>query len=152
MAASTSPYPPGRPPNARDIDLLLNGRVTFLGIIVSTGAAVSNATTTIPFANSARGRSPSESPDVPANYAGTLAGRVLLIQPTAAGHVMSSSSPAVSGNAVTTFTTVPPVPGTFPGPKLQSEERVPFIMGATDGWLQFIPTSGSANLYVWELV
>lgn len=135
------PLAPGRPGNIRDLELLLNGEPNFLGVIVSTGAVQNNATTATPFnaANTAT--------------ATTLAGKVLLIQPTAAGHVLASDSASLLSPVVVvaTFATVPPAAGTAPGVKIQAEERVPFIMASDEGWLQFIPTSGSANLFVWEL-
>lgn len=134
-------YTPGRPNNERDISLILNGRLTYLGVLVSSGAAVNNATTATPFnwQDSATMQ--------------TLRGKALLVQPTAAGHIMASDSASMLAptTIVTTLSSATPAAGTAPAPKLQAEERVPFFMLPTDGWLQFIPTSGSANLFVWEL-
>lgn len=140
--SNTSRYTPGRPATARDVELTLNGRMTFLGVIVSTGTAVNNATTATAFnaADSATAIS--------------LKGKALLVQATAAGHILASSSADISvptTTTVATFATVPPAAATAPGVKVQAEERVPFFMAPTDGWLQFIPTSGSANLFIWEL-
>ncbi len=133
--------PPGRPPTSRDVEIVLNGRTRFLGVIVSTGTAVNNATTATPFCwqDSAT--------------MVTLKGKALLLQPTAAGHVLSSDSASMLAptTVVTTLASATPAAGTEPGTKLQAEERVPFLMAPGDGWLQFIPTSGSANLFVWEL-
>lgn len=135
-------YTPGRPASERDISLVLNGRAAYLGVLVSTGAAVNNATTATPF-----------------NYEDsatvvTLKGKMLLLQTTAAGHIMSSASPSMvtpANTVVATFATVPPTGGTNPGVKLQAEERVEFFMLPSEGYLQWIPTSGSANCFVWEL-
>ncbi len=135
-------YTPGRPATDRDIALTLNGKMTYLGVLVSTGAAVNNATTATPFNNE-------ESPTTV-----TLKGKLLLLQPTAAGHVLTSSSASISVPTVTTvatFATVPPAANTAPGVKLQAEERAEFYMLPSEGFLQWIPTSGSANCFVWEL-
>lgn len=140
--SNVSRYPPGRPATERDISLVLNGKMTFLGVLVSTGTAVNNATTATPFNNEASATTV------------TLKGKCLLLQTTAAGHVLSSSSAEIGVPTVTTvatFATVPPAAATAPGVKLQSEERVEFFMAPTEGFLQWIPTSGSANLFVWEL-
>lgn len=140
-AQNVSRYTPGRPPTDRDVSLSLNGRMTYLGVLVSTGAAVNNATTATPF-----------------NYEDSatvtsLKGRTLLLQPTAAGHILASTSAEISVPTVTTVAvfTVPPAAATAPGVKLQAEERVEFIMAPSDGWIQWIPTTGSANCFVWEL-
>lgn len=134
-------YTPGRPNTDRDIALTLNGKATYLGVIVSAGTAVNNVTTATPFNNEESATTV------------TLKGKALLLLPTAAGHVLASSSPSMLAptTIVATFATVPPAAGTVPGVKLQAEERVPFFMLPTEGYLQFIPTSGSANLFVWEL-
>lgn len=138
-------YAPGRPSTIKDLETVLSGEPIFLGVIVSTGTAINNATTATPF----------NAPGFGSVAVGTatLAGKVLLIQPTAAGHVLASSSASMLApvTIVATQATVPPAAGTAPGPKLQAEERVPFVMATDKGYLQFIPTSGSANLFVWEL-
>ena len=148
-------WSPGRPPNARDVELTANGRVTFLGVIVSAGTAVDNATTANPFAQTPLGPIDATGTATPTrNLTNTLAGRFLLVEATAAGHVLAAALPlnnVPSPPIVTTLASATPAVGTSPGPTLQANERVPFIMGAQDGWLQFIPTSGSANLFVWEL-
>lgn len=139
--ANVTRNPPGRPPTSRDVEIVLNGRTRFLGVIVSAGTAVNNATTATPFCwqDSAT--------------MVTLKGKTLLVQPTAAGHILTSETASMLSPAVvvTTLASATPAAGTEPGVKLQAEERVPFLMSPTDGWLQFIPTSGSANLFVWEL-
>ena len=150
---ASAPWLPGRPPNALDVERTMNGRMNYLGVIVSAGTAIDNSTTANPFAYVPRGAPATAGVDVPANYANTLAGRTLLVMASAAGHILASSAPltTVGTPTVAAIATVPPAVGTIPGPKVQAEERVPFIMSATDGWLQFIPTTGSANLWVWEL-
>lgn len=132
-------YSPARPPNVRDIELIINGNMTWLGVIVSSGAAVDNSTTATPFNNT--------------TATGSLSGKCLLVQPTAAGHILGASGAIGSAGVltVTTFSSTTPAAGTSPGVKVQSEERVPFFMLPGNGYLQFIPTSGSANLWVWEL-
>jgi hypothetical protein len=136
------PGTPARPPNIRDLELLINGKASYLGVLVSTGSAVNNNTTATRFNYE------------PSATMTTLAGKTLLLQPTAAGHVMASASASMvaPNTVVATFSTVPPTAGTAPGVKLQAEERVNFVMASDEGWLQFIPTSGSANLFVWELL
>lgn len=139
--SNVSRYPPGRPATSRDVEIVLNGRATYLGVLVSAGTAVNNATTATVFNNEDSATTV------------TLKGKTLLVQATAAGHILSATTAAIGPGqmTVTTFATVPPAALTSPGMKLQAEERVPFLMGAQDGWLQFIPTSGSASLFVWEL-
>lgn len=140
-------YSPGRPPQIRDVELALNGDPTFLGVIVSSGAAVDNSTTAIPFNQTASGAG---------LLTGTLAGKALLIQPTVAGFVLASAVPMLGNPAglitVTTFASTGPFATTAPGLKIQTEERTPFFMSSAKGWLQFIPNTGSANLFVWELI
>lgn len=132
-------YAPGRPSNERDTLQLIDGSPQFLGVLVSTGAAVNNATTATPFAQAAKS---------PQSMAGTLAGRVLMVQASVSGFVIASTSSALTLVAqAATF-----VPPQVMGPLLQANERVLLIMQPTEGWLQFLPSAGSANLFVWELV
>lgn len=145
---------PQRPPTAKDVETMMNGRMTLLGVIRSTGAAVDNSSATSLNAVGGTGGfyATVQQGAVPTNFALTLAGRVLLLQASAAGSVLAATAPIGTGTQVTvTNSTVMPTATTQPGPKLQAEERVPFIMGAEDGWLQFIPVTGSADLLVWEL-
>lgn len=138
--SNVSRYTPGRPATDRDIALTLNGKMTYLGVLVSTGAAVNNATTATPF-------NFEDSATVV-----TLKGKLLLLQPTAAGHVLTSTSASFVPPLLTVAVFTVPVAGnTSPGVKLQAEERAEFYMSPTEGFLQFIPTSGSANCFVWEL-
>lgn len=135
-------YSPSRPPNEKDVVTLLNGAPTYLGAIVSTGAALNNANTATPF-NFTQTNAP--------NMAGTLAGKVLLIQASAIGFILASPT-AVPALAVATQTTIPPVAGTAPGVQIAANTAQIVVMRQDQGWLQFIPSTGSANLLVWELL
>lgn len=143
-----------RPANEKDLITKTNGDPVFLGVLVSTGAAVNNATTATPFATTPLGPTATSNP---ANLTGTLAGKTLLLQTTAAGLIKTSpvSSMTVnpgSGNTVIALqSVVPPLAGTEPGVALASGERVELIMMSLNGWLQWLPVSGSANCLVWEL-
>lgn len=142
-----------RAPNEKDLITQTNGDPLYLGSIVSTGAAVNNATTTTPFNQAGLG--PANSSASPLNLSGTLAGKTLLLQTSAAGLINTSASPSMSGTApfpvVAQQTTMPPATGTVPGVSLVSGERVVVIMMPFNGWIQWLPASGSANLHVWEL-
>jgi hypothetical protein len=131
-----------RPPNERDQVLAINGTPAFLGILVSAGAVINNATTAVPFNDGAA-----------AGRTTTLAGKVLLLQPTAAGVFMPSSSALIGGAGFTLAlqSVVPPLANTIPGVSLAAGERVVVTMGANQGWLQWLPLAGAANLFVWEL-
>lgn len=141
-----------RPFNEKDLLTWLNGDPLYLGTLVSTGAAVNNATTATPFANSPLQADPTKGP---LNLTGTLAGKVLLLQTTAAGLIKTSNSASM---AITTDSAiialqsvVPALAGTAPGVALTSGERVILIQMPLNGWLQWLPVSGSANCLVWEL-
>lgn len=144
-----------RPPNEKDLITQTNGDPIFLGMLVSTGAAVNNATTANPF--NAAGRGPAGSVASPLNMDGTLAGKTLLLQTTAAGLIKTSDNANMLVNAVpgqkiiALQSVVPPLAGTEPGVALTSGERVELIMMPLNGWLQWLPLSGSANCLVWEL-
>lgn len=149
---------PGRPPNQFDLLQLLNGAPGFLGALVSTGAAVNNATTATPFNTPQLGpanAAPNTTP--PANFANTLAGKTLLLQTTAAGLILPSGNPNMLVNGVpgqliiAQQTVLPPATGTAPGVALLSAERVILTMMPNEGWLQWLPVSGSGNLLIWEL-
>lgn len=134
-----STYGPGRPPTERDTIHLLNGTPVYLGALVSTGVGVNNATTATPF---------NATQMSPQSLGGTLAGKVLLIQASAAGFILPSASNAIT---IATQTTIPPLPGTFPGVQVAANTAQIVLMRPDTGWLQFIPSAGSANLLVWEL-
>lgn len=136
-------YNPGRPPNINDLTQNLNGSPQFLGVIASVSAAVTNNGTTATKFNyipadagdAASGRLP--------GLGGTLAGRVLLVQPTAAGVMLG-------GTAVGDLT-MTQQSGAKPGVLLASGEKAIITMLPTEGWLQWATVSGNGNLIVWEL-
>lgn len=133
---------PGRPPNERDTVQFLNGSPTFLGALVSTGAAINNANTANPFNATAGG------PNL------TLAGKTLLIQASAIGFVLAGATATATippVPLVATQTTLPPVLGTAPGVQVPANTAQIIVMRQDQGFLQFIPSTGSANLLVWEL-
>lgn len=154
MAASPPSFSPGRPPNERDWMQFTNGDPGLpLGWLVSSGttAPVNNVTTATPFNTGEVGSG--------SGVYGTrnsLAGRVLLLQPTAAGVFLTSSSASMVVNVapavVALQSTLPPVAGRQPGVLLQANERVIVCMLPTNGWLQWLGNAGAANLIVWELV
>lgn len=132
-------YAPLRPPTERDTIHLLNGVPVYLGAIVSTGAATSNASTALPFNNTQTS---------PQSFAGTLAGKVLLVQASASGFILPC---ATLIPAVATQTTLPPAVGTVPGVQISANTAAVIVMRPDAPFLQFIPATGSANLLVWEL-
>lgn len=134
---------PGRAPNLFNLTTALNGSVTFLGVIASTAAAVTNnATTATPF-----NFQPRDAGDVttgkPINYTNTLAGRTLLVQPTAAGVMLAGATAADLSMTQQT--------GIKPGVLLASGEKAIITMQQDSGWLQWATVAGSGNLLVWEL-
>lgn len=136
----------------------INGRVRYLGALTSSGSTnvVNNLTTATPFNQTPQGAAAVSSPNNPTNLAGTLAGRLLLLQAVGAGVFMSSASNVVvvnpnNPNAVVALQSVlPPVAGTAPGVALAAGDRVYYTMGTEEGWLQWLSLSGSASLLVWE--
>lgn len=146
-----------RPFNEKDLITQTNGDPIFLGALVSTGAAVNNSTTATPFATTPLGPPPG-SVASPQNLTGTLAGKTLLIQPLAAGSIITSNSANMTINAVpgaspiiAQQTVLPPLAGTTPGVGLIANERVELIMMPLNGWIQWLPTSGPGNCLVFEL-
>lgn len=144
-----------RPFNEKDLLTNINGDPVYLGTIVSTGAVQNNASTVTPFSTPGLGGTANPNTG-PANLQGTLAGKTLLLQTTAAGSILSSNVASVVVNAspapvLALQSVVPPLAGTSPGPLLSSAERVVLIMAPLNGWLQWLPTSGAGNLHVWEL-
>jgi hypothetical protein len=128
---------PGRPPNERDTVQFLNGCPVYLGTLVSTGAAVNNLTTATPFLSAVTGVAPGT-----INWASTLAGKMLLLQSTAAGLLLPSGSNVVTMTVQT---------GAMPGVLVASAVAQIILMRQDFGWLQWMPSSGSGNLLVWEL-
>jgi hypothetical protein len=149
---------PGRPPNEKDILLGINGSPRFLGVLASTGAAVDNQTTATPF--NFRPLGPVGSVASPANFTNTLAGKTLLLQPTAAGLIRAARSTSASSStalvASPTLTlialqsVIPVAANTEPGVALVAGDRVYLTMMSDEAWLQWLPLSGSANCLVWE--
>src|SRR4051812_41651023 len=87
-----------RPPTEFNLLQGINGRVRYLGAITSAAVVVNNQTNATPFAFTPQGAAAAASPNSPANLAGTLAGKLLLLQPTGAGVFLSSTSPSVTIN------------------------------------------------------
>lgn len=145
---------PFRPPNEKDVLLLANGRAVFLGVIRSTGAAVDNSTTLAPappFSFTPVSAPPPGSVDSPSNMAGTLAAKMLLVQATAAGLVRSSRTAiGAQGTLNVAAQSLPIAQGTEPG-ILLSTVPVELMHTPLDGFLQWISSTGTADLYVWEL-
>ena len=119
------------------------------GILTSTGTAVNNITTATPFATGTLGANGSTR-----KLRGSMAGRVFLVHAVASGFLMASTSPKVgypSAFTVASTGTVPPVANTFPGVPLNAGDVREIVMGPQTGWLQWISSSGTASLIVWEL-
>jgi hypothetical protein len=125
---------PGRPATDKTTAQFLNGCPVFLGRLASVaGEAVNNLTTATPFNQTALSTT---------NLANTLAGKMLLLQSTADGVILTRASNAVNVTLQT---------GAMPGVLLGTGERVILLMLPSHGWLQWMPSAGSANLLVWEL-
>lgn len=149
MAVSPPSYSPGRPPSAKDLELLLNGDPQPLGILTSTGTAVNNLTTTVPF------NTGNLLPNGLRTLSGSLAGRVLAVYATAAGFFLTSSTPLIAIPTVLTVATsgtIPPVVNTFPGVPISAGEVKFVTMSPTSGWFQWISTSGTASMVFLEMI
>lgn len=136
---------PGNP--AATMQTLL-GRQPATGILTSTGTAVNNLTTATPFAVT-----PVGSDGLTRPLTGSMAGRVYLVHAIAAGFLMPSESPLVGDPrywTVATTTTVPPAANTFPGVPMNAGDVRELVMLPTQGWLQWISSSGTASLVCWE--
>lgn len=138
-------YPPGRPPNERDLQQAIAGQPVFLGIITSTAAApVNNGTTAVPFGV--------KSPIASMGFNGSLAGKVLLLQPTAAGLILPNPSTGVAPPPVIVQqATAPNPPVAIPGVLIGINERVEITMGQQTAYLDFVAVTGNASLLVWEM-
>jgi hypothetical protein len=134
-------YGTSRPPTERDTIHYLNGIPSYLGALVSSGVtvAVTNATTALPFASAVTN---------PGTMQGTLAGKTLLLQPSSNGFVLTGTGPMPT---IANQTTVPPAPGSVIGVAVLSGEKSIILMRPDVGWLQWIPSGGAGNLFVWEL-
>lgn len=120
------------------------------GIITSTGTAVNNLTTATPF-----GVTPLANDGLTRPLLGSMAGRVYLVHAVAAGFLMPSESPLVGDPRYWTVAgtgTVPPAANTFPGVLLAAGDVRELTMLSTQGWLQWISSSGTASLVCWELL
>lgn len=138
---------PGRPPNERDIIQALAGMPVFLGVITSTAAAPANNSTTAVKFNVL-----SAAPNT--GYQGSLAGKVLLLQPTAAGLILPtpSTTPTTAPAVIVQQATAPNPPAAIPGILIGINERVEITMSQTTAYLDFVAVTGTASLLVWELV
>jgi hypothetical protein len=134
-----STYGTSRPPTERDTIHYLNGVPTELGVLVSGGASVNNATTANPF---------NAAVTCPGTMQGTLAGKTLLLQPSSAGFVAVGMTPALT---IANQTTVPAAFGTVHGVAIAAGEKVIIMMRPDFGWIQWNPSGGAGNLFVWEL-
>lgn len=133
-------FSPARPPNERDIVQQIAGQPNFLGVLTSTGAvAVNNSTTAFPFNATALN---------PPMFRGTLAGKTLLVQPTAAGLILPGESAVVN---LVQQATAPNPPLAIPGVLLGINERVELTLGPSTPFLQFVAVTGTASLLVWEM-
>lgn len=134
-------YGTSRPPTERDTIHYLNGVPTELGVLVSSGVtvAVNNATTALPF---------NAAVTCPGTMQGTLAGKTLLLQPTSAGFVAVGLTPALT---IANQSVVPAAFGTVHGVALAAGEKAIILMRPDVGWIQWIPSGGSGNCFVWEL-
>lgn len=137
---------PGRPQNLQLLTTALNGTWTFLGRIVTAGTAINNATTATPFSYTPQ--DPGDGNGQGINFAGTLAGKTLIIEPiTSAVRVLPGES--VLGMVANPVTVAA---GANPGLRFAVGERPTFAMGQTQGWLQIITEGGAAaTVLVWEL-
>jgi hypothetical protein len=172
-------FSPSRPFNEKDLVTLVNGAPMFppfpglqngqlipgtqgqffyapyvapaTGILTSSGTAVNNVSNGGTSAAFATG---TLNADGTRTTLGTLAGRTLAVKATAAGFFMPSDSPLVGSPTywtVATDATIPPTAGTWPGIPIAAGEVKTLIMLPTTGWLQWISTTGTASLEVWEM-
>lgn len=136
-------YSPARPATERDTLHLIDGSPVYLGVLVSSGSVVDNSSTATPFNYVRSGTS----------YSGTLAGKVLMFQPDAAGYLLPSALKLGEPGTTTLVAQAATVGANQAcGPLVQLQERVLIIMQPTSGWVQWLPSSGSANCFVWELL
>lgn len=141
-----STYAPLRPPTERDTIHLLNGSPVFLGALVgAAGVVVNNATTATPF-NATQTNAPLLN--------GTLAGKLLMLQPLAAGLVLASTVPTLIANPAAPLialqSVIPPLSGTTPGVALANGSTSFLLMRPDQGWIQWLSSAGG-NLLVFEM-
>lgn len=138
---------PARPYTERDTSQALNGAPIFLGTLVSaSGGAVNNLTTATPF--NQVGLGPVGSVASPINFQNTLAGKMLLLQPSTNGLIL----PAASVVLTIAQQSTPVLAGTAVGVAIGQGERIELLMMPNMGWLQWLPLSGAGSCFVWELV
>ena len=134
-------FSPARPPSERDAVIQINGQPNFLGVLTSTAAvAVNNATTAVPF------NTLSTIPGV--GFRGSLAGKTLLLQPTANGLILPGESSTVN---IVQQATVPNPPAAVPGLLVTAGERVELTLGPSTPFLQFVTVTGTGSLLVFEM-
>lgn len=140
-----SSYSPGRPADVRDVVQTISGQPVFLGVITSTAAApVNNGTTAVPFAT--------KSPIASMRFQGSLAGKVLLLQPTAAGLILPNPTTAAPPTPVIVQqATAPNPPTAIPGVLIGANERVEITMAQDCAYLDFVAVTGTASLLCWEM-
>lgn len=137
-------YGTARPAAVNDTMHTIDGSPLFLGVIVSTGTALNNATTATPFNSTAASQGGLQGGNA---LQGTLAGKCLMLQSSVIGFVLPST--ANTTNLIAQATSFSP--GQAMGPEIQANERVLILMLPTEGWIQYLPLTGSGNLFVWEL-
>lgn len=139
---------PGRPPNEKDLQQSIAGQPVFLGVLTSTAAvAVNNGTTATKF-NQYSTIQPST------GFQGSLAGKVLLLQPTAAGLILPNPTTANPPAPIVVQQATAPslvAPQSIPGVLIGANERVEITMGQQTAYLDFVAVTGTASLLVWEM-
>ena len=133
-------FSPARPPNERDAVIQINGQPNFLGVLTSTGTGVNNLTTAVSF------NTLSTIPGV--GFRGSLAGKTLLLQPTANGLILPGESSTVN---IVQQATVPNPPAAVPGLLVTAGERVELTLGPSTPFLQFVTVTGTGSLLVFEM-
>lgn len=129
-----------RPPTERDTIHVLNGAQNEGGVLVSTGTVVNNATTANPFLTGlVNGVS------VQGQFMG---GRTFAVQPSVDGFWLTSASAIPS---MINQTTIPAPQGQQHGIFISAKAINIVIMRPDVGFIQWLPSTGSGNLFVWEL-
>jgi len=147
-------YSPMRPAQVRDVSLTMAGEPNFLGIITASGSTVvDNSTTATPFKQEAT----QQANGGVGSLAGTLAGKMLLLQADGECYFMASTGilGAVGTSTVARQGTVPPTVGTVPGVHIATSNLdVKFFMAQSKGWLQVVSANDgtTVNVYVYELL
>ena len=148
------------PQTEKELQQKLNGVPRYLGQLVSSGptVVVNNRTTANPFNFTPKAVANALSPNVglQPDLEGTLAGKVLLLQPTGAGVFLPSMSTVILGVANAAQwpeLRVEQQTGTIsPGVQLLVGPPSLITMPSNFGWLQWSAVSAAATLLVWEMV